>query len=163
MKDIVAATFHQPNYNFEKKEIMKYKLDDESRIQQGLKPCIIGKPVIYMGNTYSAATMFGLAEIVNEPEHFLDIDKEIAKNLEFEDYENPSIKLKEGDKILTGWYGSGAGGGCAIFKVTNLYDDYVKSILYPFSQRLNNSDKITGKKYVSLLTRYFAKDMIKMK
>ncbi len=161
-KDIVAATFHQPNYNFEKKEVLKYKLDDKSRIEAGLKPCIIGKPVIYIGNTYSAATMFGLAQIVNEPEHFINVDIETAKKLGFEDPSKPSIKLKEGDKILTGWYGSGAGGGCVIFQVTKLYDDYVQKI-YPFSQQLHNLDEITGKKYVSLLKRYFAKDMIKMK
>jgi len=162
--ELAAATFHQPNFNFEKKEILKYRLDDKNRIERGLKPCIIGKPVIYMGNTYSAATMFGLAEIVNEPEHFLKIDEETAKKLGFEDPKNPSLKLQEGDKILTGWYGSGAGGGCALFEVTDLYKDYIKYV-YPFSQILHNKDEKngTGKKYVSLLKRYFSKDMIKMK
>ncbi len=162
LKEIVAATFHQPNYNFEKKEVQKYKLDDKSRIEAGLKPCVIGKPVIYLGNTYSAATMFGLAEIVNEPEHAIKIDKETAKKVGFENPDNPTIKLMEGDKILTGWYGSGAGGGCAIFEVTELYKKYLNNI-YPFSQRLHNPDEITGKKYISLIKRYFAKDMIKLK
>ncbi|MHA1379351.1 MAG: hypothetical protein ACTSRG_13290 [Candidatus Helarchaeota archaeon] len=157
--DIAAATFHQPNFNFEKKEILKYHLDDKSRIERGLKPCIIGKPVIYMGNTYSAATMFGLAEIINEPEHFFDIDEKTAEKLGFEDPSKPALKLKEKDKVLTGWYGSGAGGGCAIFEITELYKEYIKNV-YPFSQILYNQEE---KKYVSLLKRYFAKDMIKMK
>ena len=157
---IKGATFHQPNYNFMKKEIRKFGLDDKTRISKGLKPCIIGKPVIKVGNTYSAATMFGLAAIVNEPSHSFEIDEEEAAMVGFEDPKNPTLTLEKGDLILTGWYGSGAAGGCSIFKVTDNIKKYIEHTL-PFNQRMINSEGIGGNRYVSLLTRYFAKDMIK--
>ncbi|NHI93623.1 MAG: hypothetical protein EAX96_14140 [Candidatus Lokiarchaeota archaeon] len=157
---IKAATFHQPNYNFMKKEIIRFGLDDATRFKKGLKPCIIGKPVIKIGNTYSAATMFGLAAIVNEPYHKFDLGEEIALKVGFEDPKNPILKLETGDFILTGWYGSGAAGGCSIFKVTDNIGEYIEHTT-PFNQRMINSEGIGGNRYVSLLTRYFAKDMIK--
>ncbi len=158
---IKAATFHQPNYNFLKKEVEKYGLDLESRIKKELKPCIIGDPVRKIGNTYSAATMLGLAAIVNEPKHYFhQIDEKTAKHLGFENYREPTLKLEPKDIILAGWYGSGAAGGCVLFKVTDYYPDYVECTI-PFSRRLTKADVIGGKKYVSLLTRYFHKGMIK--
>ncbi|MHA1786456.1 MAG: hypothetical protein ACTSVY_14435 [Candidatus Helarchaeota archaeon] len=160
LDQIKAATFHQPNYNFIRKEIKIFGLDDETRIKKGLKPCIIGKPVINIGNTYSAATMFGLASIINEPYHEFEIEEELARKLEFDDPKNPKLKLNEGDLILTGWYGSGAAGGCSIFKVTNNFEKYIE-VTIPFKERMINSEGIGGNRYVSMLTRYFAKGMIK--
>ena len=158
--DIKGATFHQPNYNFMRKEVSRLGLDAQTRIKKGLKPCILGKPVIKIGNTYSAATMFGLAAIMNEPYHKFDLDKEIAQKLGFEDPKNPLSKLQDGDLILTGWYGSGAAGGCSIFKTTKNHAEYVKTTT-PFNERMVNSEGIGGNRYVSMLTRYFAKGMIR--
>lgn len=158
--DISAATFHQPNYNFEWKEIKKFGFDLESRKKQGQKPVILGTPVIQIGNTYSAATMLGLAQIINEKYHEFEISEEEARQMGFDDPQNPRLSLGEGDIVLTGWYGSGAAGGCAIFKVTSLYQKY-QEVTDSFSDVLNVSGEIGGNRRVSLLARYFAKDMIK--
>ncbi|MFX1296422.1 MAG: hydroxymethylglutaryl-CoA synthase [Promethearchaeota archaeon] len=158
---IKAATFHQPNYNFLRKEVKKFGLDQESRLKKELKPCIIGDPVRKIGNTYSAATMLGIAAIVNEPIHYFnEIDEAIAAKLGFENPRKPTLKLEPKDIILAGWYGSGAAGGCVLFKVTNNYPYYSECTI-PFSRNLTKVDVIGGKKYVSLLTRYFHKGMIK--
>ncbi|MHA1404921.1 MAG: hypothetical protein ACTSSI_14240 [Candidatus Helarchaeota archaeon] len=159
-EDISAATFHQPNYNFEFKEVRKYGFDIESRKKRGMKPVIIGKPVIQIGNTYSAATMFGLAEIINEEYHDFDLSEEEARKMGFENPKEPRITLQEGDLVLTGWYGSGAAGGCGIFKITSLYPKY-REATNSFSYLITISGEIGGIRKVSLLTRYFAKDMIK--
>jgi len=156
LDQIKAATFHQPNYNFLLKEVKKMGLDLESRIKRELKPCIIGAPVRKIGNTYSAATMLGLAAIVNEPEHHFELDEMLAQKLGFSDPKNPTLSLEPEDIILTGWYGSGAAGGCILFKTTENYPNYITCTL-PFSRRLTKSDVIGGNKYVSLLQRYFAK------
>ncbi len=155
-----AATFHQPNHNFLRKEVKKLGLDIESRIKKELMPCIIGDPVKKIGNTYSAATMLGLAAIVNEPRHYFKIDELTAQKLGFPDPKKPSLTLEAGDIVLAGWYGSGAAGGCVLFEVTENYQKYI-SCTIPFSHRLTKSDVIGGKKYVSLVTRYFHKGMIK--
>ncbi len=160
LDQIKAATFHQPNYNFLKKEVNKYGLDLKSRKKKELKPCIIGDPVRKIGNTYSAATMLGVASIVNEPKHNFKIDETTAKKLGFENPKKPALKLEPKDIILAGWYGSGAAGGCVLFKVTNNYPNYIECTI-PFSRRITRSEQLGGKKYVSLLTRYFHKGMIK--
>jgi hydroxymethylglutaryl-CoA synthase len=157
---IKAATFHQPNYNFLKKEVKKYGLDSGARMEKELKPCIIGDPVRKIGNTYSAATMLGMAAIVNEPRHYFDIEEVTAKHLGFENPAKPSMQLEPKDIILAGWYGSGAAGGCVLFQVTENYPSYIECTI-PFSRRLTKADYMGGKKYVSLLTRYFRKNMIK--
>ncbi|MHA1266595.1 MAG: hydroxymethylglutaryl-CoA synthase [Candidatus Helarchaeota archaeon] len=157
---IKAATFHQPNYNFLKKEVQKYGLDMNSRIKKELKPCIIGDPVRKIGNTYSAATMLGLAAIVNEPKHYFNMDEATASRLGFKNPKKPALTLNQKDIILAGWYGSGAAGGCVLFKVTENYPNYIECTI-PFSRRLTKADYTGGKKYVSLLTRYFTKGMIK--
>ncbi len=160
LDQIKAATFHQPNYNFLKKEVRNMGLDLESRIKKELKPCIIGDPVRKIGNTYSAATMLGLASVVNEPKHYFNIDEGTAKRLGFENPKEPSLKLEPADLVLAGWYGSGAAGGCVLFKVTENYPYYIECTI-PFSRRITIADMVGGKKYVSLLTRYFHKGMIK--
>ena len=156
LDQIKAATFHQPNYNFIMKEVKKLGLDLESRVKRELKPCIIGAPVRKIGNTYSTATMLGLAAIANEPEHYFEIDEATAQKVGFPDPKNPTLRLEPEDLVLTGWYGSGAAGGCILFKTTQNYPDYIGCTL-PFSRRLTKSDVIGGNKYVSLLQRYFAK------
>ncbi len=160
LNDIKAATFHQPNYNFMNKEIKRLGLDDKTRIKNGLKPCIFGKPVINIGNTYSAATMFGLASIVNEELHDFEINEELAEKFGFKDPKNPFLKLIDGDLILTGWYGSGAAGGCSVFRVTKNHEEYAKATT-SFRKRMKNSEGVGGNRYVSMLTRYFAKGMIR--
>ena len=160
MDQVAGATFHQPNFNYIDKEVNRYGLDPATRARKGLRPCIIGQPVIWMGNSYTAATMFGLASIINEKTHPLEGVAEEADGSGPSDRERPTYTFEEGDIILTGWYGSGAAGGCAIFRVTSLYPRYL-DVTLPFSERLDPPDKEAGKKYVSLLTRYFAKDMIR--
>lgn len=160
LDQIKGVTFHQPNYNFLQKEVKKFGLDKESRIKRELKPCIIGDPVKKIGNTYSAATMLGMAAIVNEPQHYVDLDEVTARQLGFENPKKPSLQLIPKDIILAGWYGSGAAGGCVLFQVTENYPNYIECTI-PFSRRLTKADYTGGKKYVSLLTRYFQKGMIK--
>ncbi|MHA1357227.1 MAG: hydroxymethylglutaryl-CoA synthase [Candidatus Helarchaeota archaeon] len=155
-----AATFHQPNYNFLRKEVVKLGLDAKSRTKKELKPCIIGAPVKKIGNTYSAATMLGMAAIVNEPNHYFDLDIKTAQKLGFSNPNKPSLQLNPTDIILAGWYGSGAAGGCVLFEVTENYPKYI-SCTIPFSRKLAKSDLIGGKIFVSLLTRYFHKGMVK--
>ena len=143
--DVAGATFHQPNFNFVAKEVEQLGLDAPTRKARGLKPCVIGSPVIEIGNTYSAATIFGLASLVNEPAH--DVG------------DGQTTTFGAGDIILTGWYGSGAAGGCALFRVSSLYPRYLEATT-PFSEILDSGDRDAGKKYVDLLARYFAKEMI---
>ncbi len=146
--DIVGASLHSPNMRFVRRLAADVGLTAPRGA--GRPPCLIASAGEWLGNTYDAAALFGLAELLHEPE----------RRLPGGDDPDWRVRLAPGNLLLVGFYGSGAAAAAAVFRVTEGIHAYRDAVV-PLSVYRGGTADGPVRRRVSPLQRYAAKGMIR--